>query len=232
MRLPWSTRVPDWSPAQIPPTPFERARREWDTRMGSAEVRARNWRLACCGSLLLSLGLLWEVMHLADAPRTIPYVVEVADSGQVRTIGSLPQPTFAPTQAMIGKVLKDWVEHVRSLSLDPVVVRAGWWKAYAFVTPKAASQLTAYVKEVNPLSQVGQLAVTVEVRSVLPLSERTYQVQWLETVYDLTGREQQKTQYTGMFHTLVAAPPTNEKARQENPLGLYIAAFSWTKDAV
>jgi len=46
---------PDLSPAGVLETPYLRAQAEWDGRIGSARVQARNWRLACFISLGLSL---------------------------------------------------------------------------------------------------------------------------------------------------------------------------------
>ena len=40
-----------------PTTPYQRAAQQWDDRIGSARVQAKNWRLAFFGALALSGGL-------------------------------------------------------------------------------------------------------------------------------------------------------------------------------
>lgn len=52
-------------------------------------MQARNWRLACFISLGLSLFLASGAFYFAGQVRVLPYVIEVADSGQVRKVGRL-----------------------------------------------------------------------------------------------------------------------------------------------
>lgn len=66
--------------------PYARAAAEWDQRIGSARVQARNWRLMAFGCLGLtaatSAGLLWQSLQ----SRVVPYVVEVDHLGEARAV--------------------------------------------------------------------------------------------------------------------------------------------------
>ena len=48
---------------------------------------------------------------------------------------------------------------MRSLSIDPVVVRQNWLKAYNFVTDKAAVTLNEYARGNDPFAKVGRETV-------------------------------------------------------------------------
>jgi type IV secretion system protein VirB5 len=226
----WLRKTPKWGPAHEPETAYLRARHEWDKRLGAGTKQARSWRIAALLSIGLSLFLAWNVSHFAGRVTVYPYVVEVDHAGQVRSIGTLPQQPYEPTKELMGKLIGEWVINVRSITMDPIVERNKWWRAYYYLTAKAEEKMNAYIEATNPLQKVGKESVVVEVSAVVPLSERTYQAHWVETVYDLDSQRKHTTKYTGIFHTVLGQPSANETARRENPLGVYIAAFDWTKD--
>lgn len=238
MKLPWQRRLPDWSADLRPPTPYERARDAWNDRMGSAEKRGRNWRAACCGSLLVSSLLVVEVMRLADRVTVYPYVVEVNETGQVRTVGQIPQQPYTPSQDVLKSMVAQWLQDVRNLTLDPVVEQRKWWRAYDFITGSAATLLNDYVKEVEPVKHIGHMTAIIEIETVLALSERAFQVNWTETVVDIEQQRKATSKYSGIFHTVVVPWATLPAKRREprkmlnNPLGLYIVNFNWSKSAI
>jgi type IV secretion system protein VirB5 len=208
-------------------TPYLRAMAVWDARLGSARVQARNWRLTALGTLLLNLvlagGLLW---HAAKA-QVVPYVIEVDTQGQVRTVGPA-QVAYVPQQAAIQRQVREFVEAIRALPADPVVLRKQWLRAYAIATPKGARLLTAYAREQDPFRQVGQQTIAVEVTRVLSLSETSCDVQWTETVYDMHGVQTTVDRYSGLF-TVILHQPTTEQEITDNPLGIWLETFSWAK---
>ena len=219
---------PDLSPAGALETPYLKAQAEWDSRIGSARVQAKNWRLACFISLGLSLLLAAGALHFAGQVRVLPYVIEVAKTGQVRKVGQLESVPYEPTQATVEYFLGEWVKWVRSISSDPVIVRKNWERAYHLVTPKAANTLSAYARKVGPFDKVGQMAVTVEIANILVLSERSYQVHWDEEIFDREGTPVSKSRYSGVFHFLVKLPE-DEAVLAQNPLGFYIDTFHWSR---
>ena len=72
------------------------SRRVWDDRIGSSRVQAKNWRFMAFGCLLLALlmagGLVWRSAQSI----VTPYVIEVDQAGQVRTVGEPPRSTGPP----------------------------------------------------------------------------------------------------------------------------------------
>jgi type IV secretion system protein TrbF len=66
------------------------------------------------------------------------------------------------------------------------------------------------------------------VKSVLPSSERTFEVEWIETTRDLYGAMKGQDRWKGTF-TMAVNPPTDERTARVNPLGLYVTNTSWTK---
>jgi len=208
-------------------SPYLRASREWDTRIGSAVAQARNWRLAAFSGLGLAALALGGFIYEARDTHIATYVVPVdryARPGRIELAGR----AYQPTTAEIGYFLADWVRRTRSKSIDPIVIRDNWTSAYHFVSGPAIGQLNAFAKANDPFANAGVQAVNVEVVAVLPRSARTYQVQWRETTFT-AGTPGVTQAWTGLFTTKVD-PPHDEAELRANPLGLYITEFQWSRE--
>ena len=210
-----------------PVTPYQKAAQVWDERIGSARVQAHNWRLMALGSLALAIILAELLLWLGRSGSAPPYIVEVDPRGGARAVGPAAE-AYKPSDAQIAFHLARFVDNVRSLSIDPVVVRQNWLKAYDFVTDRAAVTLNEYARNNDPFAKVGRESVAVEVTSVVRASESSFQVRWLERLFE--GGAPKDTKYlTGLF-SVVITPPRTVEAVRKNPLGIYVHAFNWSQD--
>ncbi len=210
-----------------PVTPYQKAAQVWDERIGSARVQAHNWRLMALGSLVLSFVLVLILLWLGRSGTAVPYVVEIDRQGGARAIGPAAE-VYRPTDAQIAFHLARFIESVRSLSIDPVVVRQSWLKAYDFVTSTAAVTLNAYARDNDPFAKVGRETVSVEVTSVVRASDASFQIRWAEKSFE-GGAPKDTRRLTGIFTVVVVAPRTAEQITR-NPLGIYVHAFNWSQD--
>jgi type IV secretion system protein TrbF len=208
-------------------TPFQRAGQVWDERIGSARVQARNWRIAALGALalsaLLSSGLLWQSVQ----SRVIPYVVEVDNLGEAQAVAPALK-AYRPTDPQIAWHLGKFVENVRSVSLDPVLMRDNWLSAYAFATERGARFLSDYARDSNPFGDIGKRTVSVQVTSVVRASDNSFEVKWLEKEYD-RGSLARTSRWTAVISVVVRSPSSAETLRR-NPLGLYVDAIDWARE--
>lgn len=210
-----------------PETPYQRAGQVWDERIGSARVQARNWRLMAFGGLTLSAalsgGLLWQSMQ----SRVVPYVVEVDALGEARAV-TPAEAEYRPTDPQIAWHLGRFITNVRSISLDPVLMRQNWLSAYDFVTERGSRFLGEYARSANPFGQVGERTVSVQVTSVVRASDRSFQVKWTETSYE-RGSLVGTTRWTAIL-SIVVRPPSSADTLRKNPLGLYVDAIDWSRE--
>ena len=212
-----------------PATPYQKAAQVWDERIGSARVQARNWRFMAFGCLALAIGLSGGVVWQAGRSTITPYVVEIDTLGQTRAVG--PAITaYEPTDAQVAYHLARFIENVRSLSIDPIVVRQNWLRAYDYATDRAANTLNDYARENDPFSRVGQRTVTVEVTSVVRSSGDSFDVRWREQSFE-NGTLAATTRYTAVL-SIVLQPPRTEEALRKNPLGIYVHALNWSRDLI
>ena len=212
-----------------PETPYQRAAQVWDERIGSARVQARNWRFMAFGCLALAIGLSGGGVWQAGRSTITPYVVEIDTLGQTRAVGPAIA-AYEPTDAQIAYHLARFIENVRSLSIDPIVVRQNWLRAYDYATDRAANTLNDYARENDPFSRVGQRTVTVEVTSIVRSSGDSFDVRWREQSFE-NGTLAATTRYTAVL-SIVLQPPRTEEALRKNPLGIYVHALNWSRDLI
>lgn len=211
-----------------PSTPFKKAGQLWDKRIGNARVQAANWRLAAFFSMGTTLLAIAGLVYQSQQASVIPYIVEIDKLGQMQPIGPATMQVYTPSRVVIEHFLGDFVTNIRSIPTDPVVLRKQWLDAYKFVTRAGANTLNEYAKESNPFKEVGKEAITVEISSITPISEKSYQVQWKETAFDKDGLISNTSRYTGVF-SLSFRKPSKEEEIRVNPIGLYIESLHWSK---
>ncbi len=210
-----------------PVTPYQKAAQVWDERIGSARVQARNWRLMALGGLALSTalsgGLLWQSMQ----SRIIPYVVAIDRLGEAQAVAPADKD-YQPTDPQIAWFLGRFISNIRSISLDPVLMRENWLSAYDFVTQRGARFLNDYARQAKPFEDVGTRTVSVQVTSIVRASDRSFQVKWTESDYD-RGSLAGTTHWTAIL-SVVTRPPANADMLRKNPLGLYVDAIDWSQE--
>lgn len=210
-----------------PVTPYQRAAQVWDERIGTARVQARNWRLMALGGLLLSTGLSGGLLWQSMQSRVVPYVVEVDSLGEARAVAPVEEG-YRPTDPQIAWHLGRFIRNVRSVSLDPVLMRANWLSAYDFVTGRGSRFLNAYARSAQPFKRVGERTVSVQVTSVVRASDRSFQVKWVETAFE-RGEVAGVSRWTAILSVAVK-PPNSADELRKNPLGLRVDGIDWSRE--
>jgi type IV secretory pathway TrbF-like protein len=210
-----------------PATPYKSAAQAWDERIGSARVQAKNWRLMAFGCLSLALlmagGLVWRSAQSI----VTPYVIEVDQAGQVRTVGEAATP-YRPTDAQTAHHIARFVTLVRSLSIDPIVVRQNWLDAYDYATDKGAVVLNEYARTSDPFARIGKESVTVQIASVTRASDTSFNVRWTEQRF-VTGALDRTERWNAVVSIVQQTPRTEQRLRK-NPLGIYVNGLSWSRE--
>jgi len=210
-----------------PDTPYRQARQLWDNRMGSALAHARTWRTAAFASLALAGAMAAGVVALALRPAAVPFVIEASETGEARLIGPA-SGSYVPSDAQQAWHLARFIEMIRGLPSDPVVVRQNWLRAYDWTTQGGAQALNAMAKENDPFANVGKRTVAVEVISVVRASPESFALRWRESTY-ASGALIDVERYSGVA-SVVIAPSSSPQQLAKNPLGLYVHNFNWSRD--
>jgi type IV secretion system protein VirB5 len=224
-----------WSPQGQLETRYRKARQEWDLRMGTAVVQARNWRLATFGSLGLVFVSLAGTVYLGAQPKAVPHIVQVDRLGAPTYLGPVGRSVrdasgIPPSDASLKYHLRRFVVATRTVSSDPAVMKRNWIEAYAQITQSAANQLNSYAQQADPFKRGTQERISVDVAAVVQLSADTWQMDWTERSSDKAGNELESGVWRGTFR-IVVRPPESEEQIAANPLGLFIDEFHWSKVA-
>jgi type IV secretion system protein VirB5 len=210
-----------------PETPYQKAAQVWDERIGSARVQARNWRLMAFGCLALSAGLTGGLVWQAARGIITPWVVQVDRLGQAQAVA--PADSFyQPTDPQIAFHLARFIEDVRGLPTDAIILRQGWLRAYEFATDRGAAALNDYARVNDPFAKLGKVQISVEVSSVIRASPESFRVAWTERRYE-NGQLAATERWTAILTVVVETPRDADRLRK-NPLGVYVNAISWSKE--
>ena len=208
-------------------TPYQRAAQAWDDRIGSARVQARNWRLMAFGSLFLSGGLAAALVWTSATGRIVPWVVQVDRFGAAQAVAPA-DASYQPTDPQIAFHLSRFVEMVRSIPADPIVLRQNWLRAYDFTTTTGAAALSDYARTNDPFAKLGHQQISVEVSSVIRASPSSFRVAWTERRFQ-DGALAATERWTAILTVAIQTPRDPETLRK-NPLGVYVTALNWSKE--
>lgn len=210
-----------------PETPYQRAAQVWDERIGSARVQARNWRLMAFGSLALAGGfavaLVWQSTH----GTVVPWIVQVDRFGEAQAVAPAVAD-YRPTDPQTAWHLARFIEHVRSIPADPIVVRQNWLRAYEFTTDRGAAALNDYARTNDPFTKVGKSQVAVDISSVIRASPDSFRIAWTERRYE-NGQLAATERWTAILTVVIEQPRTADRLRA-NPLGVYVNAINWSRE--
>jgi type IV secretory pathway TrbF-like protein len=216
-----------YSTTPPPITPYQAAQQQWDARIGSSRVQAKNWRLMALGLLILTLVMAGGLLWLSTRSIVTPYVVEVDTQGSVRAVGPAME-AYRPTDAQIDYHLSRFLRNVRSIPIDPIVLRDDWLEAYDYATDRAAMVLNDYARIKDPFANVGRTSVAIEVTSVVRASENSFQLRWIERTYQ-NGSLNATERWTAIL-TIVLQPPKDVARIRKNPLGIYVDSLDWSRE--
>lgn len=191
------------------------------------EVQAKNWRLAFFGTLALSGGLAGGLVWQGARGTIVPWVVQVDKLGEAQAV-SPATAAYRPTDPQVAFHLARFIEEVRGIAADPIVVRDNWLRAYDFTTDKGALALNDYARTNDPFANIGKAQVAVDVSSVIRASADSFRVAWVERHYQ-DGTLAATERWSAIL-TVVVQPPRTPDALRKNPLGLFVTAINWSKE--
>lgn len=210
-----------------PVTPYQKAAQVWDERIGSARVQARNWRLMAFGCLILSAAFASALIVQSVQGSITPWVVEVDRLGQAQTVAPA-NPNYRPTDPQIAFHLARFIEDVRGLPADAIVLRQNWLRAYDFTTDRGATALNDHARVNDPFAKLGKLQLSVEVSSVIRASPESFRIAWTERRFD-NGQLSVTERWSAILSIVIETPRDADRLRK-NPLGVYVNAVNWSKE--
>jgi type IV secretion system protein VirB5 len=154
-------------------------------------------------------------------------VVQVDNLGQAQAVAPAVAD-YRPTDPQIAWHLARFIEQVRSIPADAIIVRQNWLRAYDFTTDRGAMALNDYARSNDPFTRVGKQQIAVDVSSVIRASPESFRVAWTERRYQ-DGALAETSRWTAIL-TVVVQPPRDTEKLRANPLGIYVNAINWSRE--
>ena len=222
--------------AELPQNPYVNARKHWNEHTQGLMQATRVWQAIALISLMITLAAVGGAMHVAGQSKFIPYVIEVDKLGQSMAVAPA-QVAAAVDQRVVHASLAAFISNARLVTPDIALQRKAIFSVYAMMNADdpAASKMTAWLngnEASNPFHRAARETVETEIVSVIPQSQDTWQIEWNEKLFDRQGVPIGQPYRMKALATVAIVPPeastTEEKIRQ-NPLGVYVKDFSWSK---
>ena len=222
------------------PNPYLNARRTWN-HIGAANMASRQMaQILGVLALLVALAAVGGNVYIGSQSKFVPYVVQVDKLGQAAAVAPAQRAGPDDTAARLAVVhssVASWISDIRMVTPDIALQRKGVFHVYSMLsandaaTAKANEHLNGSESS-NPFKRAETETVSVEIDTVLYQAGETWQVDWIETIRDRQGGMKGKPQRWRALVTVYTVAPTADTTEQQirdNPLGVHVRDFSWSK---
>ena len=212
------------------PNPYLDARREWNERHGDYIVRAKNWRMMAFLSGLTAILAVGGLVASMLQNKIVPYVVEVDKLGNAAAIKPAHKASLVD-ESVVRAYLGRFVTDFRTISIDVQQQKSSLQRLYAMLpnSSPALIRINEYFEAHSPFERAFAQTTSVDIHSVLPLTDKTWQVEWTESERNLQGALMGPIKSYKASIAIANNPPTEEKIILVNPLGIYITDINWTQ---
>jgi len=216
--------------------PYLAARRTWNDHVGGVVASRQMAVLGGALCLLIALAAVGGMTYIGSQSKFIPMVVEVDKLGQYAAAKPLDRAQAADPRVVRASVAS-WITDARLVTPDVALQRKAVLRVYAMLAPNDAA--TAKMNEwlngteaSSPFKRAANETVSIEVETTLQQTGETWQVDWIETTRDRQGvlkSVPQRWRALVTVYTVEATAETTEEQMRDNPLGIHVRDFTWSK---
>jgi len=209
--------------------PYLEGRREWSERYGDYIRAASMWKIIALIASLIALIGVAGVAYMGSQNKLIPYFVAIDKIGEP-VAGGYMKKTSIKDPNIIKHGLGEFITSLRTVYPDLQIQKDYVFKTYVYLSDlfPAFNAVSKFYKDHSPFKRSEDERVAVSIKSILHISDKTWQINWQETVTNENSIEKSIDKYRAMV-TIAIKSPDNEKDILKNPIGLYIKDLSWSK---
>jgi type IV secretion system protein VirB5 len=208
--------------------PFIAGRTEAAERYGHLSKNAAQWRRISVVLILCCAACVFSVIFMAGRVTVVPYIVQVDAHGYEIAVEPAA-PSRIDARLMVAHVGR-YVWSLKTVFNDPEAQLHLMNFVYSStpVNTAAEKKYQGYFNANNPVLIGETETVQVTVNSVLSMSAESWQAEWTEERYTLSGDKVNTKHYRGIFSTAVVTPNAMREVLQ-NPLGIFITDFNFSE---
>ena len=210
--------------------------RTWNEHVGAVVSSRQTWQVVGILSLLIVLAAVGGLIHIGSQSKFVPYVVEVDKLGQAVAVAPA-QRAAAVDQRVVHASVASFVSDARLVTPDVALQRKAVFRLYSMLSANdpATAKTNEWLngsEDSSPFKRAAKETVSTEILSVIPQTPDTWQVDWMETTRDRQGVVKGlpvRMRALVTVYTVATTPNTTEEQVRNNPLGIYVRDFSWSK---
>jgi len=213
-----------------PPKELNPQFKEYDRIIGLQNKENKTWRIIAIASLSFLFLSLLLLLYAIKLPKTIPMVITVSEYGEAKYVGNVSKMSYSNMKVpdiAIQYQIKRFVTNMNTITSDAQVMKQNIRDCYNMLSGDAGLKLSNILKNDNPFDKFGDIKQSILLESILQLSPQSYQVDYIQSKITMTGVVTDRTRYRGIISIALLEPPEDKKI--ENPLGIYISDFDFTK---
>jgi type IV secretion system protein VirB5 len=216
--------------------PYLAARRTWNDHVGGVVASRQVAVLGALLCLLIALASVGGMTYIGSQSKFVPMVVNVDRLGQQSAATPVDRAQPADPRVVRASVAA-WIANARMVTPDVALQRKAVLQVYTMLAPNDAA--TAKMNEwlngtatSSPFKRAANETVSIEIETALQQTGETWQVDWIETTRDRQGvlkSAPQRWRALVTVYTVEATPETTEEQMRDNPLGIHVRDFTWSK---
>ena len=214
-----------------PSNPYLEARRSMNEKAGLMFQKIKTWQIFSLMEFAVILGLIGVLCTYIQAPKYIPYVVELDKLGVV--VNSRPANSdYKASEQVIKSTVADFITNLRMVTADIALQNDAIRRVFAHLNASdPARRVCLEWYDQSPFERAKEFLVTADVKTVLRQGDSTWQVEWTETVRnhngDLITRNTMRALVT--VYQSQSDDQTTDQTMRLNPLSIFVRDLSWTK---
>lgn len=192
-------------------------------------AQVANWRLFAFFCIFIAILAVGGVVYIGAQSKYVPMLVEVDKLGQTIAVRALTgDDAVTDSKRLVYRELFDLIEDLRTVSTDIAANNTNLDKGFSRLTGAAAGYARAELRKAPPNEVGANKTVQVQVKTALPISDNTWQVEWEEHSFNLKGEEIGVEKWKATVGYKLTPPETEEGIRK-NPIGFFVPELSWMR---
>ena len=216
--------------------PYLSARRTWNDLMKAQVASRRSWEMIAILCLLITLASVGGIAYVGSQSKFIPFLYNVDTHGHAVAVGPVEQVSQADPR-VLAATIGEFIANARLVTVDAALQRKAVYQVYAMLNEQdpATGKMNHWMngtEDANPFTRAETETVTVDISTVLPQTPDTWEVTWLESIWDRKGEVKTPPVPMRALVTVYRAEPSasvSEEELRRNPLSVYVRDFSWSK---
>ncbi|EKN4882296.1 TPA: conjugal transfer protein TrbF [Yersinia enterocolitica] len=216
--------------------PYLNARRTWNGHVSGVMSAIQIWQVVGILALLIALTAVGGIIKIGSQSKFVPLVFQQDSTGNTLSVtraDKIPDAKIEDYRTTAAK----FIENIRLVTADSSLQRKAVLQTYSYLSAKDPSTIKAneYLngsKDANPFNRATKELVSIDVKSVMLISDESWQVDWEETLRGRDGTLKGKPYMMRAIVNLYQNQPTDDNAEVEvlrNPHFIFVRDFNWSK---